>query len=113
MKGGNRQHDRRQRIIAIEESQLGILAEIRDQLPFRLLAVAGQKPAKVRAPKPAGQRRMEILIGIGDEVMTSMMCRPPKRSFLVRRRSGKSDQELEELCWFDRCGAPTADESRR
>ena len=39
---------------------------------------------------------MEIFLSVGDEVMAPVMGRPPERPFLVRRRCGKRDQELEE-----------------
>ncbi len=47
------QHKWGQMVIPVKKAQLGILTEIRDQLPLRRLAVAGQEPAQVCAPKPA------------------------------------------------------------
>jgi len=95
-KGGNCQYEWRQVVIPIQKAQLGILSEVRDQLPFSPLTVARQKPAKVCPPKLAGQRRMEILRSIGHEVMAAVMGRPPERPFLIRRRSRKRDQKLEK-----------------
>jgi hypothetical protein len=37
---------------------------------------------------------MEVLVRISDEVMMTMMCRPPERPSLIRRRSGERDQKL-------------------
>ena len=39
---------------------------------------------------------MEILDGVGDEVMAPVMSRPPERALLIRRCSRKRDQELEK-----------------
>ncbi len=39
---------------------------------------------------------MEIQLSVGDEVMAPVMGRPPEWPFLVRRRSRKRDQELEQ-----------------
>ena len=62
---------------------------------MRLLAIFGKEPAKVSAPKPARQRRMKILVRIGDEMMMTVMRRPPKGTFLIRRCSSERDQKLE------------------
>jgi hypothetical protein len=39
---------------------------------------------------------VKILIRVGYKMVAAMMSRPPKRPFLVRRRSGKRDQKLED-----------------
>ena len=39
---------------------------------------------------------MKVFVSIGDEVMETVMRRPPKGSFLVRRRSRKRDQKLKD-----------------
>ena len=79
----------------IQEPQFGVLAEICNQIPFSLLTVAREEPAKVRAPKPAGQWRMEIFLRICDEVVAPVVSGPPERAFLVGRGPNKRHQKLE------------------
>ncbi len=93
-KCGNCQHDWRQRVVSIQKPQFRILTEVGDQFPFGPLAVAGEEPAKVCAPKPASQRGMEVQLRIGNKVMPPVMCRPPERALLIRGGSGERYQEL-------------------
>ncbi len=48
----------------------------------------------MRPPQGASEWRVEIFLSVRQEVMAAMVGRPPERSFLIGRRSGKSDQEL-------------------
>src|SRR6185312_6636016 len=63
---------------------------------MRSLAVAREEPTEMGAPELASQRRMKILIGVGNQMMMSMMGRPPKRTFLVSGSPCERDQKLKK-----------------
>jgi hypothetical protein len=90
------QGQRRQRVPAIQEAQLGILGEVGDALQLGLGVLGAHDPADVGIEQALHGRGVDVLRLVGVLVVVPVMGRPPQRAHLGRRAAQEGQDKLEE-----------------
>ena len=83
-------------LMAMQPHQFGIAREVVDLDHVEGVVPAREDPAHMAVDKAGVARRMDVVLGIGMEVMVAVLGRPPQHALLQRALAHESEDKLED-----------------